>query len=145
MAEQEKLSNREIRRRMMALDKLSQRMLDSRDSELKVATLIRRYYKEPFEIADVLIKKVYTKYPAPEGDDPLPAFIGEQRNAELDKVLELEQDVLVVPEHLRIKPADLPKHVKGNPENQAGVAGIMAGLGDLYEGMDEPEEKEEEE
>lgn len=148
-----KLTNREVRRRYSALQALSNRILPSRESELRVATLIRSYFAEPFQTSEDLNQKIILKdFPAPEDSETIPPGILEARTKAVNELMDLEVDVKDVPDHLLIKETDLPKAIKGKDENQKGVADIMASLGTIYkpfkeraENGDVDEEPEEEE
>lgn len=138
----QKVTNRIIRRQFNALTVLANRVLPSRSSELKVATLLRRYFDQPYQLTQKLEETIILRdFPAQEDAERIAPAILEARSKALNEMLELQQDIPEVPEHLRIKETDLPKIIKDNHGNQVGIADILASLGDLYEWPDDAEDK----
>lgn len=126
------ISNRDIRRIYMALAQLSGRVLPSISSDLKVAKLLREYFRVPYEVTEDLREKIVRDHPSPEDEGGTPPSVIEARNDAFAEVLVGLQEVRDVPESLFIERDDLPKELKSAPENRAGVADIVFGLGFLY-------------
>lgn len=129
-------TNLEIDRIFNALMMLSQRRLSTDKSEKKVATLLRRYFDMPYQVFEQQKKMVMLRNSlSPDSEDrSIPASVNELRQMGLHALLHDTQDILIIPEHLLLTDADMPKPIKGEAgdANQSGVANIKFNLGFLY-------------
>jgi hypothetical protein len=135
------VKNQLIRDRYAALSVLAQRTLPSPTAINKVSTLLATRFAPAFEMTEKKRKLVISMNRLPEGHDGdrLPIAIAEQRQAEVDAMLEDSTPVKLVPDRLRLTEADLPRVLKGEDgwKNAEGLASIRVMLGSLYVRSDE--------
>ena len=138
MTDTRKETNRVIRTKYSVLTILSGRTLPSLASDLKAASLLKNYYRTPYEVTEAAREKLVKELPAGWDSPQFPADLAARWQAE---VLDATQDIPVVPDRLKLTKDDLPqppKLKKGEDEserslaNRQGVADLVVALGDLF-------------
>ncbi len=122
-------TNKVIRAKHAALSILSGRTLPTLASDLKVAALLKGYYKTPYEVTEAAREKLVKEIPEDWKSDQFPKALALRWQTE---VMEGEQDIPAVPDRLKLTEDDLPKALKSNDANSQGVADIIVALDDLF-------------
>lgn len=132
-----KLTNRELRDIDTALREWGSRTLPSLASDLKVAALRRRYFRGPAEDIQRAQEKLVRDMPLPDDLEMqrIPPAVQEARANKFNvEVLDKDVEIREIPARLKLTEEDLPKRLKNDEDNAAGVANILATLPDwLFE------------
>lgn len=125
-----------IREQHQALTAIAQRTLPTPTAINKVHFLLSDRFQRPFEATETGRNAVIALHPLPEDHegDSAPLAILEARMAAINAYMQEDLPIRKIPDHMRLRSADLPKALKGDDgwKNADGLAQIRRMLGSLY-------------
>jgi hypothetical protein len=126
------MKNALIRERATALAQMADRVLPSKTSVNKVATLLATRFKAALQDLEAQRLALVVQAHPFDGDGELPPAIKEARELAFAALMEQSTPVRKVPDSLRLTADDMPRALASDESNGAGVAALRVMLGTLY-------------